>query len=251
MKSLKEVFAERLIGLREDWKITQQELADELGITRQSLSLFEKGERTINIELLVKIAKYFEVTVDYLLGQTNAATTETTTREVCDYTGLSEKAVNILRAYNVYSKYTDLVSGIAINIERNKSTDEEIARATVAAVESLYRQSDGSIEIAPEEVIKEIANLRVCKCTSVTATRIINFIFENSTFDQLIAIFSVFASEVGNVSECDQRSFDFYLWKSSKAATALFEELLNDIKTNNREYINSSFPDAKDGDSNG
>ena len=43
-------FSKRLIQLREQRGITQQELADKLKITRQSLSLYEKAERTINIE---------------------------------------------------------------------------------------------------------------------------------------------------------------------------------------------------------
>ncbi len=64
----KENFSKRLIYLRDKKGITQQELADNLNITRQSLSLYEKAERTINIELLAKIADFFNVSTDYLLG---------------------------------------------------------------------------------------------------------------------------------------------------------------------------------------
>lgn len=67
----KELFAQRLVRLREDRGITQQTLADDLKITRQSLSLYEKAERTINIDLLVKIANYFDVSTDYLMGLSN------------------------------------------------------------------------------------------------------------------------------------------------------------------------------------
>ncbi|MGN1135033.1 MAG: helix-turn-helix domain-containing protein [Oscillospiraceae bacterium] len=67
----KEIFSKRLVQLREDRGITQQTLADDLKITRQSLSLYEKAERTINIDLLVKIANYFDVSTDYLMGLSN------------------------------------------------------------------------------------------------------------------------------------------------------------------------------------
>ena len=89
----KEIFAQRLVELREKRNITQQTLADDLKITRQSLSLYEKAERTVNIDLLVKIAKYFDVSADYLLGFSNASTTDTDIQFVCNYTGLSEFAV--------------------------------------------------------------------------------------------------------------------------------------------------------------
>ncbi len=93
-----EIFAKRLIKLREERGISQQELADVLGITRQSLSLYEKSERTINIELLGKIATHLKVTTDYLLGLTNTQTIDADERAVCDYTGLSDASLhNIIR----------------------------------------------------------------------------------------------------------------------------------------------------------
>ena len=67
-------FSKRLIQLREQRGITQQELADKLKITRQSLSLYEKAERTINIELLARIADFFNVSTDYLLGMDETST---------------------------------------------------------------------------------------------------------------------------------------------------------------------------------
>ncbi len=89
----KETFAKRLISLREQKNITQQELADELGITRQSLSLYEKAERTINIELLARIADFFNVSTDYLMGRTDIATLDESIQTACKVTGLSEEAI--------------------------------------------------------------------------------------------------------------------------------------------------------------
>lgn len=93
----KEIFAKHLIELREEKEITQQTLADDLGITRQSLSLYEKAERTINIDLIVKIADYFNVSTDYLLGRTDVKTTESNIKAVCDYLYISELSANNIR----------------------------------------------------------------------------------------------------------------------------------------------------------
>lgn len=96
-KRIEDVFAEKVILLREKNNISQQELANEIGITRQSLSLYENGQRTIRSDVLLKIADFFNVTTDYLLGKTAAQTIEADTRAVCDYIGLSEKAVENIR----------------------------------------------------------------------------------------------------------------------------------------------------------
>lgn len=96
---IKEVFAQRLIRLREDNNVTQQALADDLEITRQSLSLYEKADRTINIDLLYKITKYFDVSADYLLGVTDNKTNDITIKAICEYTGLNDEAVKSLADY--------------------------------------------------------------------------------------------------------------------------------------------------------
>lgn len=102
MKST-EIFAQRLIVLREQKGISQQQLADSLNITRQSLSLYEKAERTINIDLLVKIANYFNVSADYLLGLSSVSKVDLELKAICDYTGLTEKSVKSLNDWLIES----------------------------------------------------------------------------------------------------------------------------------------------------
>lgn len=116
---IKEVFAQRLIQLREDNNITQQALADDLEITRQSLSLYEKADRTINIDLLYKIAKYFDVSADYLLGLTDNKTNDITVKAICEYTGLSDEAVESLADY-INIDYLDDYESDQLNVEAIK-----------------------------------------------------------------------------------------------------------------------------------
>lgn len=74
--------------------IKQKELAEALGVKDNIISYFVKGARTPNIEQIIKIADYFNVSTDYLLGRTESTTTDAELRSVCDYTGLSEKAID-------------------------------------------------------------------------------------------------------------------------------------------------------------
>lgn len=93
----REKFAQRLVYLREQKGISQQELADNLNITRQSLSLYEKAERTINIELLAKIADFFNVSTDYLMGRTDIPSMNEDIQTACKVTGLSDEAIKNLK----------------------------------------------------------------------------------------------------------------------------------------------------------
>jgi len=58
----------RLFELRQSRNITQQRLAIELGIDQTSISSYECGKYLPTVEVLVKIAEYFGVSTDYLLG---------------------------------------------------------------------------------------------------------------------------------------------------------------------------------------
>lgn len=64
-------FNERLKELRESKNLTQTQLAKDLFIDQRSISFYEIGKYEPNLDTLIKIAKYFEVSTDYLLGLTD------------------------------------------------------------------------------------------------------------------------------------------------------------------------------------
>lgn len=76
------------------------------------------GDRTISTEYIIKYSKYFNVSADYLLGLSDVATMDKDIKFVCDYTGLSEEAINTLHQ-----------STGRINNKCGLSADEEIIKA--------------------------------------------------------------------------------------------------------------------------
>ncbi len=60
----------RLRELRNSRKLSQQELADKLGISKSSVNMYERGEREPGLDTLEAIADYFNVDMDYLTGKT-------------------------------------------------------------------------------------------------------------------------------------------------------------------------------------
>ncbi len=61
----------RIRDLREDHDYTQQEVADALGITQRKYSYLETGTQQWTAELLVKLSRFYGVSIDYLLMETN------------------------------------------------------------------------------------------------------------------------------------------------------------------------------------
>lgn len=62
------IWNEKIKELREDNDLTQSQMAEVLSITQRTISYYERNEREIPIEILVKYAKYFNVTLDYICG---------------------------------------------------------------------------------------------------------------------------------------------------------------------------------------
>ena len=62
------VFAERLKSLRTENKLSQMELAKLVGVSQSGIKQWENAERIPNAEVVVKFAKFFNVSTDYLLG---------------------------------------------------------------------------------------------------------------------------------------------------------------------------------------
>ena len=58
-----------LKNLRIDRGLTQQQLADDLGINQSIYARYESGKLEMNYKVMFKIAKYFNVTLDELLGR--------------------------------------------------------------------------------------------------------------------------------------------------------------------------------------
>lgn len=66
-----ENIGKRIKELRKEMDCTQNKLADVLGITQDSISLWENGKRIPDTQYIVALAQFFDVTSDYLLGLSN------------------------------------------------------------------------------------------------------------------------------------------------------------------------------------
>ena len=64
-----EIFAKRLKELRNSRRIYQREMADYLGISLRGYQCYEAGQNYPDVKGLIKLADFFEVSLDYLVGR--------------------------------------------------------------------------------------------------------------------------------------------------------------------------------------
>lgn len=79
---------EKLKSLRIEKKLTQKQVADRIGLAISAVSSYESGTRYPSYDVLVKLARIFHVSTDYLLGMTD-------TRNV-DVTGLNDNEIELV-----------------------------------------------------------------------------------------------------------------------------------------------------------
>ncbi len=65
------LLAERIKELREKKDLSQKQLAEIMHISQSSISEYESGNQQPPIEMLMQLADFFDVNIDYLLGRTN------------------------------------------------------------------------------------------------------------------------------------------------------------------------------------
>lgn len=156
-------FGTRLQGLRKEKSISQSELAKALECSTSSISKYELGIRTPDINFLDNAANFFGVSVDYLLGRSMVRTDEKTSlKSVCDYLGLSEKAVEEIKklctnsedtASNTVFNYLceeHIIPDITIGI-----TNAFLYQAMLLKSAHIYKLSDKHLNEKELEQLKE------------------------------------------------------------------------------------------------
>lgn len=89
--------------LRKKARLTQAELAKLIGVNQNTYSYWENGKTKIDNATLAKLADYFNVTVDYLLGRTTASTAENKKTPDANATSVSDEEYSMILKYRMLS----------------------------------------------------------------------------------------------------------------------------------------------------
>lgn len=96
--SIKKEVGQKLLSIRKGLGYNQQEVAATIGISRAALSYYEKGERSVDIETLYKLATFYNVSIDYLFGLKDSCSPEYDISSVNEMKemGFSHEALNTM-----------------------------------------------------------------------------------------------------------------------------------------------------------
>lgn len=95
------MFDKRLKELRQKSNITQWQLAEGLNLSPSSITMYENGRRLPDIPTIINIAKYFNVSVDYLIGNSDIPNTNIISEsELFNLiNSLSQEKIDILKQF--------------------------------------------------------------------------------------------------------------------------------------------------------
>lgn len=117
-------FAVIFKNLRKERGLTQQELADRLGTTKSTISMYERGERRPSFEIAEAITDFFGVDLSYLIGTTDKVTKLTGTNaddEATEQGGaatlLSADERALIRAYRLASSDTRAAARAVLGVD--------------------------------------------------------------------------------------------------------------------------------------
>jgi transcriptional regulator with XRE-family HTH domain len=112
MTKFSENFATNLVRLRKSKELTQQELADALGVNKQQLSEFERGRRTPNFEVLDRIAEYFQATPNQIFGSSQEIELEYAVLQTDEYNERAKETLTLLKKIEQYFDNPDFMNKV-------------------------------------------------------------------------------------------------------------------------------------------
>ena len=139
----KENILDRLRKLIDDSGKSRPQIAKDLKCDASTITKHYNGDRGITSDFVVKYAKYFNVSTDYLLGLTDTPTIDTDKRYICEYTGLDSIAVADLHRLKLHEATSEIAilnllikSYIIVEIAK---WEQEIYKSTEKQIE-IYKQ---------------------------------------------------------------------------------------------------------------
>lgn len=207
-------FASRLREMLEERNITQPVLAEAIGVSRQSVGQWKDGKTVPDILDLKKIAVFFGVSTDYLLCQTDVASSDDRVRTMHELTGLSEAAINrLVNLKDVADLISELKEGLV-----DKSAEEIQAYLEHHGICVTEQQAE-EIKKAPKDI--------------VSPTHILDLLLQDNNSDELLKrlMFQILdIDKLRKVTEID--AAEYYSWSMQKQAIELFNRLVLNIENN-------------------
>lgn len=142
-------FGERLRELRTEKQLSQSEFAKQVRLTKSAVNMYERGEREPSFEVLEKIADYFNVDLDYLLGKTDCK----------NKFSVSEKYISRIPAMKTWN----LLGSTACGTPMHKEAEEETVLAPACIDADFAFRCEGDSMIGARVLDGDIVFVKRCE----------------------------------------------------------------------------------------
>lgn len=165
------IFSERLEELTErkkdtDYKLSDKQQAEQMGIPYPTFTKYKNNTAECPISTVVKIARYYNVSTDYLLGLQREPTNDPDVIAVTEYTALSKEAAEKLNQISLRNKATANIDTLSVMIENE---DFEYFLALLAAKMCNDNNSNEQIKTGNARI-----NIKISALTEYEIGRIIS-----------------------------------------------------------------------------
>lgn len=121
------MFPERLKQLRKEKGLTQVTLAEELGVSKGTVAMWETGKRMPGFDMLARISELFDKRVDYIIGTSDDHRSATLTEEEIAQLGewdIEEDYEDMLRKYALLDDYGKRAVDLVLRTEFNRAQEQ-------------------------------------------------------------------------------------------------------------------------------
>lgn len=128
---MRKEIGQKIRELRTSHKISQKELIKMLDISHASLSAYENGNKLPSLEILIKISKYFNVSLDWLCGANSKPVYDNVSDIICSMLGIME-AVNGECSVKAYDN--------TISFDFSAPSDNDTENSVSAEITSFFKE---------------------------------------------------------------------------------------------------------------
>ena len=121
------MFPERLKQLRKEKGLTQVTLAEELGVSKGTVAMWETGKRMPGFDMLARLSELFDKRVDYIIGTSEDRRSATLTEEEVAQLGewaVEEDYEDMLRKYALLDEYGKSAVDSVLRTEFNRAQEQ-------------------------------------------------------------------------------------------------------------------------------
>ena len=137
--------------------MTQQEIADEIGVTKRTYIYWEQGERPIKPDKAQQLADFFGVSLGYLLGFLETDSKET---ENIDHERFT-KGFNKILSLTGYTSQEELISSLTQSLNPEKFAENFISENSSLTQEELHERYSEAVEQQVQQILGELSILSI------------------------------------------------------------------------------------------